>query len=251
MHAVRLIAPGGPEQLVVEEVDVPTPEAGEILVQVHAAAITRDELTWPVDRLPATPSYEISGTVAALGPGVADLAIGEGVYALLPFDRDGGAAEYAVLPSTCAAPKPQALNHVESAAVPLAGLSAWQGLFEHGRLKRGERVLVTGAGGGAEVVQAGESELVFDTAGGDRLARAQALRIVSVAEEPPAPGIYFVVEPRRDQLLELARLIDEGTIRPAIDSVFPLTAARAAFERVAARGKSGKVVLRIAQATTR
>ena len=264
MHAVRLIAPGGPEQLVVEEVDVPTPEAGEILVQVHAAAITRDELTWPVDRLPATPSYEISGTVAALGPGVADLAIGEGVYALLPFDRDGGAAEYAVLPSTCAAPKPQALNHVESAAVPLAGLSAWQGLFEHGRLKRGERVLVTGAGGGvghlavqlaqsagAEVVQAGESELVFDTAGGDRLAQAQAPRIVSVAEEPPAPGIYFVVEPRRDQLLELARLIDEGTIRPAIDSVFPLTAARAAFERVAARGKSGKVVLRIAQATTR
>ena len=92
--------------------------------------------------------------------------------------------------------------------------------------------------------------LVFDTVGGDVLVRSAAslrpgARLVSVAEEPPAPGSYFVVEPNRTQLVELARLADEGLLRPAIDSVFPLAEARAAFERLAARGKSGKVVLRL------
>src|SRR4029453_16161233 len=119
------------------------------LIRVHAAAITRDELTWPLDRLPAIPSYEISGTVAALGPGGNGLAGDDaGVFALTPFDRDGGAAEYAVVPSAVVASKPKTLDHIQSAAIPLAGLSAWQALFDHGGLQRGERVIVTGARGG-------------------------------------------------------------------------------------------------------
>src|ERR671936_2389654 len=89
MRAIRLPAPGGPEQLVCEEIETPKPGAGEALVRVHAAAITRDELDWPVDRLPATPSYEFSGVVAALGPEVAGLEVGEDVYARAGFDRDG------------------------------------------------------------------------------------------------------------------------------------------------------------------
>jgi NADPH:quinone reductase-like Zn-dependent oxidoreductase len=151
-------------------------------------------------------------------------------------------------------------------AVPLAGLSAWQGLFDQGRLEAGERLLVHGASGGvghfavqlarargAEVVDA-EVDLVFDTVGGETLARSGSLlreggRIVSVAEEPPAElagqAVYFIVEPNRDQLVELARLADEGELRPAIDSVFPLAEARAAFERLEARGKRGKVVLSV------
>ena len=153
--------------------------------------------------------------------------------------------------------KPKTLDHIHSAAIPLAGLSAWQALFDHGGLERGERVIVTGARGGvghfavqlarwagAEVVDGEEADLVFDTTGPAALTGIRGRRIVSIAKE--APGIiYFIVEPNRDQLGKLARLADEGAIRPEIDSVFPLADARAAFDRVAERGKRGKVVLRI------
>src|SRR5215467_11842288 len=82
--------------LKIEEIETPSPGPGEVLVSVHAAAITRDELEWPVDRLPAIPSYELSGVVVGSG---------EEVYALTPFDRDGVAAEYAVVPADALAPK--------------------------------------------------------------------------------------------------------------------------------------------------
>ena len=130
MLAVRLHDDG----LKVEEIETPSPDPGEVLVRVHAAAITRGELEWPVDRLPGIPSYELSGVVVGSG---------DEVYALTPFDRDGVAAEYAVVPADVLAPKPLRLSHVEAAALPMGGLTAWQALFVHGRLARGERVLVT------------------------------------------------------------------------------------------------------------
>jgi NADPH:quinone reductase-like Zn-dependent oxidoreductase len=94
---------------------------------------------------------------------------------------------------------------------------------------------------GAEVVESGPVDLVFDTRGGEIPAGE---RVVSIAEETPG-ATYFVVEPDRAQLLELASLVDAGELRPEIDAVFPLTEARAAFERIAARGKRGKVVLEV------
>src|SRR6516165_290960 len=100
MRAVRFHEDG----LSVERLAVPTPAAGEVLVRVHAAAITRDELTWPTDRLPATPSYELSGVVTEIGPGVCDLAVGDEVFALTPFDRDGVAADYALVAASVLAP---------------------------------------------------------------------------------------------------------------------------------------------------
>jgi NADPH:quinone reductase-like Zn-dependent oxidoreductase len=148
MRAVRLHEPGGVEALRVEEVATPDPGPEDALVQVHAAAITRDELEWPTDRLPATPSYELSGVVVALGPEAEGVEPGDAVYALAGFDRDGAAAEYALVSARFLASKPKTLDHVESAAIPLAALSAWQGLFDHGRLERGQRVLVHGASGG-------------------------------------------------------------------------------------------------------
>jgi NADPH:quinone reductase-like Zn-dependent oxidoreductase len=236
MRAVRLHGNG----LRLEELPVPEPGEGDVLVRVHAAAITRDELTWPTDRLPAIPSYELSGVVEATG---------EAVFALTPFDRDGVAAEYAAVPATVLAPKPPELSHVEAAALPMGGLSAWQGLVVRGRLQAGERVCVTGASGGvghiaiqlarargATVVGEGEPcDLLFDTAG---RAGGEAGRIVTVAEEAPGAE-YFVVEPDGAQLRELARL----GLRPEIDSVFPLADFAAAFDRLTARGKHGKVVL--------
>ena len=147
MEAIRLHSPGV-AGLRHETIETPLLRAGEVLVEVHAAAITRDELEWPLDRLPAVPSYELSGVVAAIGDDVADVSVGDEIYALTPFDRDGVAAEYAAVPAAILAPKPASLSHVQSAAVPLPALSAWQGLFVHGRLAAGERVLVHGAVGG-------------------------------------------------------------------------------------------------------
>src|SRR5436853_7210491 len=239
--AVRLHDDG----LKVEEIETPSPDPGEVLARVHAAAITRGELEWPVDRLPAIPSYELSGVVGGRG---------DEVYALTPVDRNGVAAEYAVVPADVLAPRPLRLSHVEAAALPMGGLTAWQALFVHGRLARGERVLVTGASGGvghiavqlarhagAAVVESGPAGLVFDTRGGEVPAGE---RVVTIAEEMPG-AIYFIVEPDHEQLLELGTLVDAGELRAEVDSVFPLTEARAAFERVAARGKRGKVVLEV------
>lgn len=293
MRAIRLRVPGGPDELALDVVSVPRPMPGEALVRVHAASITRDELEWPVERLPATPSYEVSGVVAAVGAGVDAVGVGDLVYGLLAFDRDGAAAEYVVTAADLLAPKPRALDHIEAAAVPLAGLSAWQALFDHGGLERDERVLVLGAAGGvghlavqiarargAYVIGAASPEnaervlglgahevwvagagsdagldpvdLVFDTVGGERFARAAAAvrpggRMVSVAAPPPEgiDAVYFVVEPNLDQLVELTRLAEDGALRPEIDSVYPLEEARAAFERSMAGGKRGKVVLRV------
>jgi NADPH:quinone reductase-like Zn-dependent oxidoreductase len=273
VRAIRLIGPGGIDELKLDDVSIPRIEAGEVLVQVHAAAITRDELEWPVDRLPAIPSYELSGVVADVAPDVADVAVGDAVYSLTPFARDGAAAEYVSVPAVYLAAKPSTLSHVESAALPMPGLTAWQGLFEHGGLEAGQRVVIHGAKGGvghvaaqlaqergAQVVEADDAieavDLVFDTVGGDLLRRSPEMvrsggRLVSVAEEPPEPARpditagYFVVDPDREQLAELARLADAGKLRVAVDSVFPLDDARAAFERVQARGKRGKVVLEV------
>jgi NADPH:quinone reductase-like Zn-dependent oxidoreductase len=259
MRAVRLHQPGI-DGLSLDEIDVPAVRPGEALVRVHAAALTRDELDWPVDRLPAIPSYELSGVVEAVAAGVTDLVRGDAVYALTPFDRDGAAADYTAVPAAVLAPKPDSLDHVESAAVPLAALSARQGLFDHGRLAAGERVVVTGPAGGvghvavqlarhrgAEVVEPGDglADLVFDTSGGQALAAAKGRRVVSIAEEADG-ATYFIVEPNRSQLVELGRLVESGALRPTIDSVFPLADARAAFERTMQHGKRGKIVLRIA-----
>ena len=290
MEAIRLHAPGV-DGLRRETIDTPSIQLGEALVEVYAAAITRDELEWPLDRLPAVPSYELSGVVVAVADEVGTVSVGDEMYALTPFDRDGVAAEYAAVPAATLAPKPSRLSHVESAAVPLPALSAWQGLFTHGNLEPGERVLVHGAVGGvgqfatqlarwrgahvvatasphafegaralgAHEVLDGRSELddrvspvdlVFDTVGGEFLERAPALltsggRLVSVAAEPPGEGRYFVVEPSREQLVELARLLDSGELRVAIDSTFALSEATAAFERSLASGKHGKVVIRV------
>jgi NADPH:quinone reductase-like Zn-dependent oxidoreductase len=246
-----------PDGLTVEDLEVPRPQADEALVRVQTAAITRDELTWPVDRLPAIPSYELSGVVAEVASDVRDVAAGDEVFALTPFDRDGVAAEYAVVPASLLAPKPRSLTHAESAALTLAGLSAWQGLFDHGALADGETVRVLGANGGVghlavqlvrdRLVTPDETcDLLFDTVGGEMLARSvgSARRVVSVAEEVGG-ATYFVVEPNQTQLAELGRLADAGKLKPAIDSIFPLEEAVAGFARVAARGKHGKVVLQV------
>jgi NADPH:quinone reductase-like Zn-dependent oxidoreductase len=301
MNAIRLHRAVGPAGLIYEQVDTPAPDIGAVLVRVLAAAITRDELDWPVDRLPAIPSYEFSGVVAALGPDVSGVSIGEPVYALGAFNRDGAAAEFTVISKEFLAPKPKTLDPIQAACLPLAALTAWQGLFEHGQLAKGRRVLIHGAAGGVgsfavqlahhhgayvigtvsttniaaarrlgadEVIDytrtrfqqvVGEVDLVFDTVGGDRLERSASVvrpggRLVSVASEPSQQqaaargikSIYFVISPNGNQLVELAKLVDQGQLQPAVDKVFLLAQARQAFERSLTAHPAGKIVLQIA-----
>jgi NADPH:quinone reductase-like Zn-dependent oxidoreductase len=155
MTALRAHRRGGPEVLVVERAPVPVPASGEVLIEVHAAAITFDELTWDetwtrngVDRTPTIPSHEVSGVVSATGPNVTNITVGDQVYGLIPFDRDGAAAEYVAVPADCLAARPTTCSHVQSAALPLAGLTAWQALIDHAAVQPGERVLVHGGAGG-------------------------------------------------------------------------------------------------------
>lgn len=203
MDAVRLHAPGDPAHLVCERVETPRPGPGEVLVRVHACAITRGELAWPADRLPAIPSYEFSGVVAALAPNVDDVATGELVYALGGFDRDGAAAEYTIVPREFLVPKPRTLGHVESAAIPLPALTAWQALFDHGKLKAGQRVLIHGAAGvvGSYAVQ---------------LARQRGAHVIGTAS---TNNLQDVRELGANQVIDYTKTRFEDAVEP-VDLVF-------------------------------
>ena len=156
MKAVRLHRRGGPEQLIYEDAPKPTPGPGDALVRVHACAITPTELSWGttyttregVERLPTIPGHELSGVVEAVAPDASAPKVGEAVYALTDFWRDGAAADYVVVRAGDLAPKPKNLSHTQAAAVPLSALTAWQAFFDHACLTQGQRVLVHGAAGG-------------------------------------------------------------------------------------------------------
>ncbi|MEU6967020.1 NADP-dependent oxidoreductase [Kitasatospora aureofaciens] len=155
MRAVVVEQWGGPEQLVEQELARPEPGLNEVLVRVHAAGVN------PVDwktrasggliewgAVPAV-GWDVSGTVEAVGPGVGVHRPGDEVYGMPLFPRQAGAyAEYVVAPARHLAPKPASLTHVEAAALPLAGLTAWQALVDAADVRPGERVLVHAAAGG-------------------------------------------------------------------------------------------------------
>src|SRR5215469_4212129 len=159
MMALRAHVRGGPEQLVFEQAPVPVAGPAEALVEVHAAAITFAELTWDEswttgdgrDRTPVIPSHEVSGVVCGLGTNAGDLSLGDEVYGLIAFDRNGAAAEYVTVPAADLAARPRSVSHAEAASLPLAALTAWQALTDHAGLQPGERVLVQGGAGGVGV----------------------------------------------------------------------------------------------------
>ncbi|MGX1549481.1 NADP-dependent oxidoreductase [Streptomyces adustus] len=159
MRAVRGHRRGGPEQLVHETAPRPEPGPGDVVVAVRAASITTGELAWDAtwtdsfdgsgrDRTPIVPAHEVSGVVVELGAGVTAPAVGAEVYGLIPFLRDGAAAEYVAVPAGVLAAKPDGLDHRRAAAVPLAALTAWQGLVDQAHLEPGQHVLVHGGAGG-------------------------------------------------------------------------------------------------------
>ncbi len=302
MKAIRLHEPTGVEGLSYEDAPDAQPAFGDVLVKVHAAGITPTELYWPIwtdraghQRGSVIPAHEFSGVVAALGWGTAGVAVGDEVYGLIDGYRDGAAAEYIAIEARDVAPKPKTLDYVHAAAIPQAGLTSWQALFDHGRLEAGQTVMIHGAAGalgsmaiqlarwaGAHVVgtgrskardialemgadefvdleqdgwekSAGQVDLVFDTIGGEVLERSAAVvksggRLVTVIA-PPAKArqdvetIYFIRDPNRAQLIQLAQLVDSGKVRPRVGAVYPLAEAKTAFAAKSNHGVTGKVIL--------
>lgn len=181
MRALRAHSRGGAEQLVLETAPAPAPAPGEVLVEVHAAAITFAELSWDETwrHLPTIPSHEVSGVVSAVGAAVDRFRVGDEVYGLIRFDRQGAAAEFVTAPADDLAFRPTSVSHTAAAAVPLAGLTAWQALFDHARVVAGERVLVHGGAGGvgAFVVQLAVDRGARVTATGRGSAAAHVLAL--------------------------------------------------------------------------
>lgn len=155
MRCVRIHAFGGPEVLSVEEVAAPRPAGGEVLVKVRAASVNPVDAKmrsgrYPrvqADQLPLVLGRDVAGEVVESGGGAGLPAVGASVHAMLGWDR-GGYADYAVVKGGELAPQPGGLDDAETAAVPLAGLTAWQGLFDQGGLQAGQRVLIHGGAGG-------------------------------------------------------------------------------------------------------
>ena len=141
----------------VKLVERPEPQAGigDVIVQIHASGFTGDELTWPStwtdrvgrDRTPSIPGHELAGVVTTLGYGTTGLSVGQRVFGLTDWYRDGVLAEYVAVEARDLAPLPGDVDFAEGAALVMSGLTAWQGLFEHGRLQSGQSVLVHGAAG--------------------------------------------------------------------------------------------------------
>jgi NADPH:quinone reductase-like Zn-dependent oxidoreductase len=138
-------------------VERPEPPAAinDVVVEVHASGFVPTELTWPStwtdrlgrDRTPSIPGHELAGVVTALGYGTTGLSVGQRVFGLTDWHRDGTLAEYVAVEARNLAPLPGDVDFTAGASLPISGLTAWQGLFEHGRLQAGQSVLVHGAAG--------------------------------------------------------------------------------------------------------
>jgi NADPH:quinone reductase-like Zn-dependent oxidoreductase len=138
-------------------VERPEPRAAinDVVVQVHASGFVGTELTWPStwtdrvdrDRTPSIPGHELAGVVTALGYGTTGLSVGQRVFGITDWYRDGTLAEYVAVEARHLAPLPGDVDFTVGASLPISGVTAWQGLFEHGRLRAGQSVLVHGAAG--------------------------------------------------------------------------------------------------------
>jgi NADPH:quinone reductase-like Zn-dependent oxidoreductase len=323
MKAIRSLEYGG--RLVFDEVPTPTIARDEILVKVKSTAVNHLDLVkasgaarqiLPID-LPWIPGHEFSGVVEQIGSDVAAWAPGDGVFGA---NGTGAAyAEYLVVKPAAIARKPSNLSFEEAASVPVASQTAWQGIFTHGHLEKGQTILIHGGAGAVgayavqlashagatviatasgddeaylhslgasrvfdyrktqfETVLQGKVDVVFDLVGGDTQKRSflvlkEGGHLVSatqsVSQEEAAKhrvsGVMMRLAPSADVLGRIARLLEEGTIRPDIATVHALKDATQAWKEIAgnlpgvhgespsgpgaaSRGSHGKIVLRVA-----
>jgi NADPH:quinone reductase-like Zn-dependent oxidoreductase len=305
MRAIRLHQVSGSEALLYEDAPKPSPKDDEVLVRVHATAITPTEFAWyptfhtpegGTRPFPIILGHEFSGVVDAIGPACTGVQVGDPVYGLSDWFINGAQADYCLTVPANIAPKPATLDHTQAAAVPISALTAWQALIDRAQLSEGKRVLVHGAAGGvgsfavqlarhkkAHVIATASAanadfvtalgadevidyrttrfetvvrdvDVVLDTVGGDTRDRSWGIlskggRLVTIAADAErltqqrVRDAFFIVEPNRVQLIEIARLIDAGLIRPIVGTVFTMGDVRQAYDQKPVRGKH---VLRIA-----
>jgi NADPH:quinone reductase-like Zn-dependent oxidoreductase len=308
MHAVRIHEFGGPNVLTLDDVAIPEPKDNEIVIKVWAASVN------PVDykirsgkypsvkeaQLPKVLGRDVAGRVERIGSKVTKFQKGDAVYAMLGRER-GGYAEYALATEDETARKPSKLNFTAAAAVPLAALTAWQGLFDQGGLKAGQRVLIHGGAGGvghfavqfakakgawvATTVSTediamvrglgadlaidykqqrfedmvGGIDLVFDLIAGETQKRSFAVlkdggTMISTLSEPDQDeakrrkikAARYMAEPNARQLEEIARLIDDGKVKPIVQATYRLADAGKAQAHLEQDHIQGKVVLEVA-----
>lgn len=307
-RACRIHAFGPPAVISVEDVLVPPPSAGEVLVRVKAAGVGpwdawiragRSALPQP---LPLTLGSDLSGVVSAVGPGVGHFAAGDPVFGVANPRFIGSYAEYAIASATMLAPKPGSLGDIDAAAIPVVAVTAWQALFEQARVSRGDTIVVHGAAGGVgafvvqlahnagvrviatargrdlayvrdcgadEAIDVGaqrfedavrDADAVIDLVGGELQTRSFAVLrpggVLVSAVSPPdqaladrqaVRALFFLVDVRTERLAELASMIENGSLKAAIGTVLPLSAARKAHEMLEGQltRPRGKIVLRV------
>jgi NADPH:quinone reductase-like Zn-dependent oxidoreductase len=215
MKAVRFHEFGGPEVLRYEDVEQPAPGDGAVRLRVAAtsfngvdANIRAGNMQGPIPvALPHTPGLDVAGTVDAVGEGVTNVQVGDAVIGFLPMVADGAAAEYTLAPADILTPAPSSIALTDAAALPVVGLTAWQALFDHGRLTKGQRVLINGAGGavGGYAIQLAKTvgAHVIATASQRSRERVQAAGADEVIDHTAASVMSAVTEPV-DVVLNLA-----------------------------------------------
>ena len=156
MKAIRIHGSSGKATVSLDGIAIPEAGSGEVLIRVHATAVTPGELEWyPTWHTPkgeprayAVPCHEFSGVVEEIAPDIKGWSPGDAVYGLNDWFINGAAAEYCVAKSAEIAKKPTSIDHLHAASVPISGLTAWQGLFDRGKLQPGQKVLIHGGAGG-------------------------------------------------------------------------------------------------------
>ena len=303
MKAITVKDPAaGVEGLTLTDRPAPRAATNDVIVRVHAAGFTPGELEWPGtwtdrsgrDRTPSVPGHELSGVITELGFGTTGLTVGQRVFGLADWTRDGSLAEFTAVEARNLAPLPADVEHAVGAALPISGLTAWQALFDHGRLQAGQTVLIHGAAGGVgsiavqlakragatvlgtgrahhrevaldlgadafvdlehdKLEDVGEVDVVLDVFGEEIGVKSAGLvraggTLVTIAAPPefePRYGrsVFFVVEPDRAQLVQLAGLVREGSLRVLVGTRHSLEEAPKAFSTGRQGGGKPVVVL--------
>lgn len=308
MKAIRIHEFGGPDVLSIDEIDVPQPGKDEVLIRVHATSV--NPVDWKIregqrkerfpSSLPLTLGWDVSGVIEEVGEKAGNFRKGDEVYGRPDPTKNGAYAEYIVVKANLISIKPISIGHTEAAAVPLAGLTAWQGLFDHGLLKEGQKVLIHAAAGGVgtyavqlakekgayvigtashqnidflkrlgadEVIDynmddfetvLSDIDLVLDTIGGEtqlksiavlreggRLITTLAPEFLAEAKAKKVHLIGYVAQSIPNQLIAIAKLIDNGKLKPIVEKVLPFTDAKKAQIESEAGHTRGKIVLQV------
>ena len=306
MHAAVITEYGNEPEVI--DVEVPELPADSVMVEVQASAI--NPIDWIIMSgameetlpyaLPWIVGYDVAGTVTEVGGDVTHLKVGDDVFGRADGTQAATMAEFAAIKESDLAVQANSITHQQSAGIPLAGLTAWQALFEHGALESGQRVLIHAGSGGvgtlaiqfakhagawvattasarnrelvmslgadqfvdystedfADVVE--PCDLVLDMVGGETLTKSfdvvkRGGRVVSIKGQAPdglaaEKGVTFAqffMHPDSDALTTIAGLIDDGAVRPVVDSVFPLDQVAAAFRHAEEGHATGKVIIAV------